>query len=71
MPVDALVARAAFVIGCRSVRRLPLVDALIAAVAQVKQAVLVHRDEHMRAIPAGLVNQLDLANPVDEADSLD
>jgi len=63
VPVDTLVAKAAFVIGYRSVRRLPLVDALIAAVAQSKQAVLVHRDEHMRAIPSGLVDQLDLTDP--------
>src|SRR4051812_39688346 len=40
-PVDAAVARAAFSIGCRTPRRLPLVDALIAAVAQSRLAVLV------------------------------
>lgn len=61
-PVDVSVARAAFVIGCRTPRRLPLVDALIAAVAQVRTAVLVHRDEHMRPIPAELVRQADLAS---------
>jgi predicted nucleic acid-binding protein len=59
-PVDAAVARAAFVLGCRTPRRLPLIDALIAAVAQIKGATLVHRDEHMRAIPAELVGQQDL-----------
>ena len=59
-PVDTSVARAAFVIGCRTPRRLPLVDALIAAVAQAKDAVLVHRDEHMRPIPPSLVRQEDL-----------
>ena len=69
VPVDTLVARAAFVIGCRSVRRLPLVDALIAAVAQVKQAVLVHRDEQLRTIPAEFVNQLDLTNPIVEKEN--
>lgn len=46
--IDTKVARAAFVLGCRTPRRLPLVDALIAAVAQTKAAVLVHRDEHMQ-----------------------
>ncbi len=59
-PVDAAVARAAFVLGCRTPRRLPLADALIAAVAQAKAAVLVHRDEHMRPIPSELVDQHDL-----------
>ncbi len=58
--VDAAVARAAFVLGCRTQRRLPLVDALIAAVAQSREATLVHRDEHMRAIPSDLVRQQDL-----------
>lgn len=58
--VDAAVARAAFVLGCRTPRRLPLVDALIAAVAQGRDATLVHRDEHMRAIPAELIRQQDL-----------
>jgi predicted nucleic acid-binding protein len=51
---------AAFVIGCHTPRRLPLVDALIATVAQVRDAVLVHRDEHMRAIPSALLKQSDL-----------
>ena len=58
--VDVAVARAAFVLGCRTPRRLPLVDALIAAVAQARAAVLVHRDEHMRSIPPELVLQQDL-----------
>ena len=58
--VDVAAARAAFVLGCRTPRRLPLIDALIAAVAQIKGATLVHRDEHMRAIPAELVRQQDL-----------
>ena len=59
-PVDTSVAKAAFVLGCRTPRRLPLVDALIASVAQVRSAVLVHRDEHMRLIPPELVSQQDL-----------
>ena len=58
--VDVAVARAAFVLGSRTPRRLPLVDAFIAAVAQAKAAVLVHRDEHMRSIPPELVLQQDL-----------
>lgn len=59
--VDTAVARAAFIIGCRTPRRLPLADAIIAAVAQARDAVLVHRDEHMRPIPLDLVRQQDLA----------
>jgi len=58
--VDAATARAAFVLGCRTPRRLPLVDALIAAVAQIKGATLVHRDEHLRAIPAPLLRRQNL-----------
>lgn len=56
-PIDVVVARAAFLIGCRTPRRLPLIDALIAAAAQVKAAVLVHCDEHMQPIPPDLVRQ--------------
>ena len=59
--VDAAVAMAAFEIGYRTPHRLPLVDALIAAAAQVREACLVHRDHHMTAIPAEIVSQLRLA----------
>lgn len=58
--VDAAAARAAFVLGCRTPRRLPLIDALIAAAAQTRGAILVHHDEHMRAIPTQLLRQQDL-----------
>lgn len=60
-PVDAAVAWAAFELGCRMPKRLPLVDALIAATAQLRDACLVHRDEHMAAIPAELTRQLRLS----------
>ncbi len=59
-PVDVAAARAAFLIGCHTPHRLPLVDALIAAVAQLRTATLVHRDSHMRLIPPALVSQQDL-----------
>lgn len=59
--VDTAVAKAAFEIGCRPPNRLPLVDALIAACAQAWSAVLIHRDEHMRAIPQEIVRQQELA----------
>jgi predicted nucleic acid-binding protein len=59
--LDAAIARAAFAIGSRTPRRLPLADALVAAAAQARDAVLVHRDEHMRPLPAELVRQRELA----------
>ena len=59
--IDATVATAAVEMAFRTPRRLPLTDAIIAAAAQQSAAVLVHRDEHMRAIPHDLVQQLDLA----------
>lgn len=58
--VDAAVANAAFVLGCRAAQRVPLVDTLIAAAAQGEGAVLVHRDAHMRSISVDLVEQFDL-----------
>ena len=59
--IDTTVAQAAFALGVQTPHRLPLIDALIAAVAQTQGAILVHRDEHMRAIPSSLVTQYDLA----------
>lgn len=50
----------AFDIGCQTPNRLPLVDALIAAVASNRHAILVHRDAHVRQLPAALVQQYDL-----------
>jgi predicted nucleic acid-binding protein len=38
--------------------RLPLVDSFIAAAAKECNAILVHRDPHMTAIPTSLVKQL-------------
>ena len=60
--VDASVALRAVEIGARTPARLPLVDALIAAAAQASDAVLVHRDPHMAAIPSNLVKQVQLAS---------
>lgn len=57
---DATVAETSDAIIRETPSRLPLVDALIAASARVTGARLVHRDSHMRAIPATLVVQLDL-----------
>lgn len=60
VPIEADTARAAFDIGRATPQRLPLTDALIAAAAQSRDAVLVHRDAHMRPIPAGLLRQLEM-----------
>lgn len=60
VPVDDSVARESDGILMASPERLPLVDALIASAARSREAVLVHRDAHMRAIPADWVKQLDL-----------
>ncbi len=59
--IDADTARAALGIGRRTPQRLPLADALIAAVAQTCDGILVHRDPHLRSIPSGDVRQLELA----------
>lgn len=59
--VDEAVALTAFDIGCETVPRLPLTDALIAAAARERGACLVHRDSHMAPIPANLVEQLELS----------
>lgn len=42
-------------------KRIPLVDALIAACARSRNAVLVHSDPHFAAIPDTVVRQLKLA----------
>jgi predicted nucleic acid-binding protein len=60
VPVDGAVARGAFEILCNSSERLPLIDSLIASAARSTDAILIHRDRHMRAIPASMLTQLDL-----------
>lgn len=67
--VDGSVAKAAYDIGRRTPARLPLIDALIAAAAQAEGAVLVHRDPHLAAIPAGALAQQHLAAPDGDAPS--
>ncbi|MBM3496091.1 MAG: type II toxin-antitoxin system VapC family toxin [Armatimonadetes bacterium] len=61
IPIGPAIAKDAFEVGCETPLRLPLADALIAACARSRGAVLVHRDDHMRAIPARVVAQRDLA----------
>lgn len=55
--IDEAVALAAFDLGHRTPARLPLVDALIAAAAQSRDALLLHRDPHLAAIPQALLKQ--------------
>ncbi|MBA2592782.1 MAG: hypothetical protein H0U97_11205 [Gammaproteobacteria bacterium] len=62
--VDEAIAWAAFQIGCRTSKRPPLVDALIAAAAQGRGGCLVHRDGHLAAMPLDLVEQIQLPEPV-------
>ncbi len=59
--VDAAVAESSDELLRNATARLPLVDALIAAAARSREAVLVHRDAHLSAIPKRFVPQLDLA----------
>lgn len=60
LPIDELTALKALEIARAAADRLPLVDALIAATAAQAQAVLVHRDQHMNAIPRAILETLDL-----------
>lgn len=55
--VNLPVARTAVTFRQAATRRLPLIDALIAASASEARAVLVHRDPHFSALPARLLAQ--------------
>jgi len=57
IPVDNAVARAAVELKRHTPKRLPALDALIAACAKVHDAILVHRDPHLAQIPAHLLKQ--------------
>lgn len=50
VPVDTGVAIGAFEIASDAGSRVPLVDTVIAAAAGVRDAILVHRDQHFGAI---------------------
>jgi len=55
--IDKGIAKSAFQLGQRAASRLPLADALIAASAASRQAVLVHRDPHFQSLPSDLLAQ--------------
>ena len=58
--VDDDVARRACEIRAAASARLPLVDSLIAAAASTKNAKLIHRDPHFRAVPQRFLVQHEL-----------
>ena len=60
LPVDRAVAECAWQLRMAASRRLPLVDAIIAATARSVGATLVHRDPHLRAIPDDLLERIEL-----------
>lgn len=60
LPVDESIAAAAIDFRSSAQPRLPTIDALIAATAQVHGLILVHRDPHLAAIPAKSLAQLTL-----------
>jgi len=55
--IDGSTATAAYRLSRQVVSRVPLIDLLIAAAAQMDSAVLVHRDKHMAAIPTEVLMQ--------------
>jgi predicted nucleic acid-binding protein len=50
VPVDTALATRAFELAAKAQVRVPLVDSMIAAAAQLRDATLVHRDPHFRVI---------------------
>ena len=57
VPIDGNTAMNALTLAAKASKRIPLVDALIAAVAWQKQATLVHRDQHFENIPMTLLKR--------------
>jgi predicted nucleic acid-binding protein len=55
--VDRAIALRAFALGWKASKRLPLADALIAAAAASREAMLVHRDPHFDALPPEALRQ--------------
>jgi predicted nucleic acid-binding protein len=58
LPVDRTVAELAWHIRAALPRGLPLVDAPIAATARAADAILVHKDPHLAAIPVEVMKQI-------------
>lgn len=60
LPADEAVALQSIALRSSTSARVPTVDSLIAATAAVHQLTLVHRDPHLAAIPAHLLQQRQL-----------
>jgi predicted nucleic acid-binding protein len=54
--IDEEISMKAFSLAEQTTKRIPLVDSLIAAVACLKKATLLHRDQHFESIPKSLLN---------------
>lgn len=52
LSVDTATAIRAFELSTTASARIPLADSLIAAAAQISDAILIHRDAHFSAIPS-------------------
>ncbi len=61
IPVSPDIVLASCALREASPAHLPYIDALIAATAAARNAVLIHRDAHFVAIPAGILKQEMLA----------
>lgn len=61
IPVSPDIVLASCALRRATPARLPYIDALIAATAAARNAVLIHRDAHFAAIPAGMLKQEMLA----------
>jgi predicted nucleic acid-binding protein len=57
LSVDETVTHQAIALRKAATKRLPTIDALIAATAVQQGAILVHRDPHFESIPAKLLQQ--------------
>lgn len=65
--IDKELAQLAYAIYRQTPQRLPLIDALIAAAAQSRQATLIHRDRHMAAVPDTVLAQQLLADDLTDS----
>ncbi|HQV29456.1 MAG TPA: PIN domain-containing protein [Thermoflexales bacterium] len=63
IPVSTDIVLASCALRQATPARLPYIDALIAATAAARNAVLIHRDAHFAAIPAGILKQEMLTEP--------
>lgn len=60
IPLDEKIAHQAILLRAATPKRLPTIDGLIAATADVYRLTLVHRDPHFAAIPPEHLRQINL-----------